>query len=238
LTKDPRDAGKDLASEFLDSGLGWVVTVFSLMAALNVLTYLAGQQQILRFMEGPGWWSLASVAVFDSWGTVGGLLGVVALFVPFLMAVGRGERKRLSIFFVATSVGCGYAALLIWNLFLGGGTLGYGASAIPIAAQSVLFGLSVVGVAQLVRGAAGGSSDRFSRAFFPAVYLVLIVSTLALVLVIQPIFIPTELYNWQAHELAFLLGLGATAIYCGLSLGRTDASTTNAVGRLANASNR
>jgi hypothetical protein len=234
LTNDSGRVGNDLACELLDSGFVWVIASFALIAALNLLTYLAGQQQILGFMAGSRWWTLASVAVFDSWGTIGGLLGVVALFVPFLLAVKTSERKRLSAFFVVTSVGCGYAASLIWTLFLGGGTLGYGASAIPIAAQSVLFGLSIFGLIQMASGKREGGAERFSRYFFPTVYLVIIVSTLALILAVQPIFIPTELYNWQAHELAFLMGLATTAIYGGWNLIRTD-FPANASGRPAGA---
>ena len=200
-------------SKCLDSGLLLVATSFGVIAALNLATYLIGPQKVLAELAAYGWGMFTSIIVFDSWGTVGGLLGVVAFFIPLLAATRKEERKELSTFFAAGNVVCGYAAFVVWNIFLSGGQLGYGASSIPIAAQSVLFCLSIFALARMAREKVESPVSWLPRSYFAMVYLVIISSTLPLVLLLQPIFVPTNAYNWQAHELAFLLGLAATSVY-------------------------
>lgn len=205
--------GRRYCRELVGSGFVWVAASFAALAALNVLTYLYGPGQALAEIGTSRYGPLVSFAVFDSWGTVEGLLGTVALFVPLLAVAEGSERRAMSAFFVAASLGAGFAASLIWNSFLGGGRLGYGASSIPFAAQSVLFGLSVFGLIRLSHKRGGRPPGGTSRAFSTVVYLVLAGGALFLVLSLEPIFTPTALYNWQTHELAFLLGLFATTVY-------------------------
>jgi hypothetical protein len=201
-------------SKYFDFGLRRVATSFAIIAGLNLVTSLIGPQKLLAELAAYKWGMFTSIIVFDSWGTVGGLLGVVVLFIPLLAAARGDERKELSNFFVGGTVVCGYAAFVVWNVFLGGGKLGYGASSIPIAAQSVLFCLSIFGLARMASENVESSNSWLPRSFFAMVYFVIISSTLVLVLLLQPIFVPTNAYNWQAHELAFLLGLAVTSIYC------------------------
>lgn len=195
------------------SGALQVAGFFVLIAGLNVATYLVGPQQVLVELKNSAFGKFVSIIEFDSWGTIGGLLGVVALFTPVLAATRSEERKELAAFFMIGSAACGYAAFALWNIFLADGNLGYGTSTIPIAAQSILFCVSIFGLVRMAREEEHIVTSGLPRSFFALVYLVVISSTLLLVLLLQPIFVPTNSYNWQAHEFAFLLGLSATAVY-------------------------
>ena len=48
---------------------------------------------------------------------------------------------------------------------------------------------------------------------FAVIYATLILTTVWFVVFLQSIFVPTQLYNWRVHELAFLLAIGVTAVY-------------------------
>jgi len=206
--------------ELVESGLVWVIAGFSILIAVNLITLAVGPGGILQTLNSRSWGVLVSVFVFDSWGTAAGLAGVVILFTPVLFGVPRPQRLRISIFFLSASVGSGIASIVLWSYFYNrGGLIGAGSSSIDIAGQGVIFALSIFGLANLwltrrgKRSGGPGAVAREWRQFFFVVYVTLIVSSLYFVIALEPIYIPTELYNWRVHEIAFALSISATAVY-------------------------
>lgn len=131
-------------------------------------------------------------------------------------------------FFLVASIAIGVTANVLWtDLYDNTGFIGSGSSSIAFAAQAIILTLSVVGLISLARDRAQ-SHDRdmqIVRQFFLVVYVTLILSTIYFVLVLQPIFTPTLLYNWRVHEIAFLMGVAATFLYQAV----LGVSTTNLV---------
>jgi hypothetical protein len=207
-----------------ESGLVWVVVGFGALIALNLMTLEIGPSGILQDLNLRPGGVLVSVFVFDSWGTTGGLAGVVVLFVPVLFAIPRARRFSFSIFFLLASIGSGIVANVIWSYFYNpGGAIGAGSSSIAISGQGIIFAMSILGIIKLglTRKNEGTTradiSAREWRQFYLIVYLTLIVSTLYFVIILEPIYIPTLLYNWRVHEIAFGLAIAATAVFIGIS---------------------
>ncbi|MDA4122533.1 MAG: hypothetical protein OK456_05060 [Thaumarchaeota archaeon] len=205
----------------IGSGLVWVVVGFSILIGVNLLTLALGTNAILLDLNSRSWGDLASVFVFDSWGTAGGLAGLVVLFVPVLFGVPASKRPGLSIFFLFGSLVSGIIANVLWSSYYKqGGPIGAGSSSIALGGQGILFALSILGLARLLleTGTRGTGADdvtaREWRQFFSVVYLTLIVSALYFVIILEPIYIPTALYNWRVHQFAFLLAIAmATAFF-------------------------
>ena len=99
----------------LQSGLVWVAAGFAILIALNLITLALGSSRLLADLENNPWGPFVSVFVFDSWGTAGGLAGVVVLFIPLLFGVPSAQRRRLSLFFLTASILIGVAANVLWT---------------------------------------------------------------------------------------------------------------------------
>ena len=193
-----------------------MVAGFSILIAFNLVTLALGPTQLLADLQGRPWGPYVSVFVFDSWGTTGGLAGVVTLFTPLIFGVPPAQRKRLCAFFVAASIIIGLGANVLWtDLYDHTGFIGSGSSSVAFAAQAIIFALAIIGLVSLVMGRSRSyDADAIDiLRFFYVVYLTLIVSSLYFVLVLQPIFTPTTLYNWQVHEIAFVTGVAVTFLY-------------------------
>jgi hypothetical protein len=221
MTKEGDLAG--YREELRRSGLYGVLAVFAGLIVLNILTFVIGPSQVLGALGNRTLGTFLSAFVFDTWGTVGGLVGVVVFFIPVLYGVQPGIRRRVSEVFLVSGVGIGYVVSAGWNLFYSQNQNPVaGSSAIAMAALGVVFVLSVFGLLRMRSGGPGVGLVAEERWYFAGVYLVVVASTLFFVLVLQPIFVPTDLYNWKAHEVAFLLSGCATALYGGYSfLART-----------------
>lgn len=213
-----------IRADLVESGLVWVIVGFAILIALNLLTLAIGPSGILQNLNSRSWGALVSVFVFDSWGTVGGLAGVVILFTPVLFGMPRPRRFSLSIFFLCASIGSGILANVLWSYFYNrGGLIGAGSSSIAISGQGIIFALSIfgsinLGVASRKDGAKGADvAAREWRQFFFVVYITLILSTLYFVVVLEPIYIPTALYNWRVHEIGFFIAIAATAVFVGVT---------------------
>jgi len=209
-----------MREDIVESGLVWVIVGFGILISLNLLTLAIGPSGILQNLNSRSWGVLVSVFVFDSWGTAGGLAGVVVLFAPLLFGIPRPKRFRMSIFFLCASIGTGIIANVIWSFFYNrGGLIGSGSSSIAISGQGVIFAISIFGLINLwlTREMDGAKladvQTREWRQFFLIVYLTLIVSTLYFVIILEPIYIPTELYNWRVHEFGFFIAIAATAVF-------------------------
>ena len=188
-----------------------------------MLTLVLGPSRVLvDYMQGNyPWGILLSFSVFDSWGSIIGLLGVIPLFAPILIGKKNSQKISVSIFFVAASLGLGIVASTVWDFFheSAGSTVAYGGSAIAVVALSIIFSESCILLTQdlIVKKRAYGSTN----SALMIVYLTLILSSLWFILFIQPIFLPSNQYNWQVHEYGFVLGILSTlAFEYMISIGR------------------
>jgi len=204
---------RQLASSFLlEKSTLTVIVGFCFLALVNISTLLIGPDGIINFLTGHYLGIILAPFVFDSWGTISGLLGVVILFVPLLVGTPRKERQSLSTFFLFASVAIGLASTLIWNMdFNTSETIPYGSSSIDISAQAIIFTLSFFGLFRVFRQEP--QPERYVRNSIAIIYATLILTTLWFVLYLEPIFVPSDQYNWRVHEIAFLIGILATLIY-------------------------
>jgi hypothetical protein len=189
-----------------------VIVGFVFLVVLNLSTFFLGTGQILETLRANSLGTIFAPFVFDSWGTIGGLLGVPILFAPILLGTKSEERKSLSLYFVSASVVIGVVSILIWNsIFNLDATFPFGASSIDIAAQAIIFTFSIFASLELVYR--NPHSDKYIRNSFAIIYLTLIATTLWFILYLEPIFVASSQYNWRAHEIAFVIGVLSTGVY-------------------------
>ncbi|MDA4111888.1 MAG: hypothetical protein OK439_05075 [Thaumarchaeota archaeon] len=197
-----------------DSGLLLVALGFTALVMSNLITLYMGQNIVLLALNSDYMGVLLSWTVFDSWGTVFGLLGVVILFAPVLFGMARSRRRSLSIFFVSASIISGVISTVVWNYFYNlEAMIPYGASSIAVSAQAIIFALSAIGLFSFRFKKESSSREVYWRNSLTIIYITLIGTTLWFILILEPIFVPTEDYNWRAHEFGFLLGLTSTLVY-------------------------
>lgn len=187
-----------------------------MLAALNFATFLAGPRLVLAYVESRPFGAVFANFVFDSWGTLAALMGAVILFAPILFGARAGLRKSLSFYFFTSSVSIGVAAALFWNFYFrsSNGGLSNGASAIDIAAQSVIFTLAIYALSETFLGKPNAYRiDPYVTNSLRIVYGTLIVTTVWFIFFLEPVFVPTVFFNWRVHEVAFVSGFAVTAIY-------------------------
>ena len=209
-----RTADPSLTTSQVNAGVTFALVIvgFFALAALNLTTFFLGPSTILTVLDHNSWGVFFAPFVFDSWGTIYGLLGVTILFAPVLLGAPKKERKLLSLYFLSTSVSIGLISTIIWNsAFNGDGAFPYGSSSIDIAAQSIIFTLSIMALLRLVHQKS--HLEKYARNSFAIIYVTLIVTTLWFVLLLEPIFVPSNEYNWRVHEIAFLIGILITVVY-------------------------
>ena len=196
-------------------GLIIVLSGFASIVILNLLTLELGPSKVLaNYVQGNHPWGiLLSFSVFDSWGSIIGLLGVIPLFVPILIGKKDRHKIRVSTFFVGASMVLGILASVVWDMLheSTGISVAYGASGIAIVALSIIFSESCILITQTLRATERASSS--TRSALIIVYLTLILTSLWFVLFIQPIFIPSNQYNWQVHEFGFGIGIISTLVF-------------------------
>ncbi len=206
-------------AELTESGLIWVIAVFFCLIALNLATLGMGRSAVLATLNSNPAGALLAPFVFDSWGTIGGLGGVVLLFAPVLFGTPVSQRRPLSLFFATASVAIGVLAALLWDAFYDDtGLFGSGSSSIAIAAQGLIFALSILGLVRLARQDTrdlGPLSGHWWYSF-AIIYFTLILTSLWFILSLEPIFVPTTLYNWRVHEFGFLFAAAAAFAYAGV----------------------
>lgn len=212
-------SARSYLAEFSPSGLTIVIAAYGTLMVVNLLTVALGRSEVLAELNKSPVGAVLAPLVFDSWGTLAGLGGVVLLFSPVLFGTPVAARRDLSMFFVAAGISIGILAALLYDAFYDNtGYYGSGASSIAITAQAVVFALAIVGIVRLARQDTrrmGPLSSHWWYSFL-AIYVTLILTTLWFILSLEPIFIPTLLYNWRAHEIGFLLGAGVAFLYAGV----------------------
>ncbi len=197
-----------------NSYLNLVIIGFSILAALNGVTFFLDSNALLWTTNLMWLHEIFSNFTFDSAGTLAGLLGSIILFFPVLLGMPSKQRKWLSIYFLAASILIGVSSSLFWNYFFSNTTASYGSSAIDIAAQSIIFAVSCYAlIKSLFRKPHGAQRDPYIRNAFRVIYATLIISTLWFILILQPIFVYTTQYNWRVHEIAFLSGILVTSLF-------------------------
>ena len=198
------------------SGMYWVAAGFGILSVLNALTLVPGPENVLSSVNGNPLAPVLAVIVFDTPWTIAGLIGLVVLFSPVLFGAPVGARRTVSLFFVAASFVVGITAGALWDAYYDElGVVGAGASGIAIAGQGVVFGLAILGLVRLWRQDTRGLG-RMSRYWwqsFAVIYATLILTTIWFVVLLQPIFTPTLLYNWRVHEIAFLMSVSVTLLF-------------------------
>ena len=201
---------------FYDSSLSIVVIGFSTLAVVNLITLGVGPSRILFALNTSPIGIVFSSFVFDSWGTVFGLLGVILLFSPVLLGSRKSFRKSLAVFLVFDSVIDGVVSAIIWNYYFKlNGQIPYGASSIAISGQAIIFTVAIYGLTQLQSGGTWISTkDPYWRKSLCVIYATLAATTLWFVLFLEPIFLPTTEYNWRVHEIGFLLATSSSIAYC------------------------
>ena len=211
---------REAISSLCFSSFPWVVLGFSSLAIVNVATLLLGPFRILVALNNSPLGVFVSWTVFDSWGTIYGLLGVVLLFIPVLLGAEPSERRSLAKFFLFGSLIIGVGVSVLWSQLYksGNGLIPFGSSSIDIVAQSFIFTLSISSLIglfasrQITPQLTKEDATR-KRNSFAIIYSVLIGTTLWFIFVLEPIFVPSNEFNWRVHEFGFIAGVLASVVY-------------------------
>jgi hypothetical protein len=195
-----------------NSSIYIVLAGFSVLASIDLMTVFLGPEKLIVALNSNPFGILLSSFVFDSWGTVLGLLGVILLFSPVLLGTLNSFRKYLAIFFVLDSLAAGIVSSIIWNdYFNPSGQIPYGASSIAISAQAIIFTMALIGLAQLwAKDNWIAPKDPYWKKSLGVIYATLLATTLWFVLVLEPIFVPSNEYNWRVHQIGFFLAVFST----------------------------
>lgn len=198
-----------------------VLAGYSVAVALDLATVEANHAILVNDLSIKWYGGILSLFVFDSWGTIGGMLGVLAIYFLLLQGVIRPRRQGISLYLLFSTLFIGILAELIYDQFFDvariNGTLilASGESTIPEAGMAASIVLAVYGTARLLRTdplRLDKDNRDFRRAWIVA-YLALIGTIAWFVVLGQSIFVPTAAYNWRAHDISFILGLISTGVY-------------------------
>lgn len=199
----------ELSHWFYSSGIHFVIATFTTLAIINVLTFVVGTQKVYSALNSDAYTAFLSFVIYDTPGTIAGLLGVAVIFsvlslFSFLL-VGKVSRSR-AFFFITISMVTGVASQIAWNSCCNEvGGFPAGSSAIDFAALACLVVYSLADSARLFRLNADRKSRLWLDSKLTAFYFILVAGMLILYAVyIQPIYLPTIRYNWLVHEFAFL----------------------------------
>ena len=199
----------ELREWFLESGLSLVVTTFSVLALLNSLTLLFGTQLVYDSLNHQSYTTFLSFVIYDSPGTIGGLLGVVVIYAVlslfYFLITGKASRYR-AISFTFSSIIIGVTSQVVWNSCCNtGDTFPAGSSAIDFAALAWLIVVSITDSVRLLRLKVDRRFRTWTDSKLTAFYFILVGSMMVFyALYIQPIYLPTIQYNWRVHEFAFV----------------------------------
>jgi hypothetical protein len=203
---------------FMESGIPFVVLVYSAIVCFSLFTLSLGPVRVVYALSGFSWGGLLSVFVFDSWGTAFGLLGMIEFYGIVVLATERSRRLEMSLFLLFSTIVMAISAELLWDkffdttTFLGRMIIAAGASTVAISGEGAVIVISIVGLANLIKSRLWRRERGLSVGWI-ALYSAVIVPNLLFLFYLEPIYVPTTLYNWEAHAIAFVLGVVATALY-------------------------
>lgn len=194
----------------------WVVFAYGVIIVLNAATLPIGPDRVLSEINPNPLGTIISLVVYDTPWSLAGLLGLIILFTPVLFGTPVSQRRSTSIFFTFGSIAIGIVAGALWDRFYDNtGLIGAGASGVAIAGQGIIFALAFVGLLRLWRQDTRrlGRMSSYWWYAFAVIYATLILTTLWFVVFLQSIFIPTQLYNWRVHEIAFSMSIGVALVF-------------------------
>lgn len=198
------------------SGLAIVIGGYAGLILLDIATFLIGPAKAYSAISTQSWGILASFIIFDSWPTVLGLVGSIAIFALVLVEVRGAERVRLSLFFVGATLVNGSVAGVLWNRYFNtSGLIPYGSSSVALSAEGVLLAVCTFGLVRTLRQATWRIGPWTRRRCYLSMltFCTVISSTLFYILALQPIFVATNEYNWRVHEISFALGALTAATF-------------------------
>ncbi len=213
---EPFALTKRYLNEIRKSGLSYVVSGYSILIVLNLITFALGPLRVYKVLDAQSWGILTSFAIFDSWPTVLGLAGTVVIFTIALIEMRKDERLRLSGFFVLATITSGPIAEILWNGYYNSSDLiPFGSSSVALSAEGVTLTVCIFGLMRIFRQEAWriGSWTKRRCLLSVLIFSTIAASALVYILALQPIFIPTTQYNWRVHEISFLLGTLSAVAY-------------------------
>ena len=199
----------ELSEWFFTSRLPLVVSAFSFLGLVNSLTLVLGTQTIYDSLNSNSYTAFLSFIIYDTPGTIEGLLGVIVIFAVlslfYFLITGNASRLR-AIAFILTSVIVGVASQVVWNSCCNtSDTFPAGSSAIDFSALACLIVYSLSDSVRTLRLNVDRKSQLWLDSRLTALYFILVASILGFfALSLQPIYLPTSLYNWRVHEFAFV----------------------------------
>jgi len=204
-----------------ESGLPILFAAYSAIVSLSLFTLWLGPVRVVYALSGLSWGGLFSVFVFDSWGTAFGLLGIIAYYGIVVFGTDRSRRMEMSLFLLFSTIVAAISAELLWDKFLDTSTflgrtiVAAGASTIPVAGEGAVIVIAIAALTNLTKSRLWllGRQERKLSIGWGALFSSAIALNLIFLFYWEPIYVPTLLYNWQAHAIAFLLGVIATAVY-------------------------
>jgi hypothetical protein len=200
-------------------GIPLIIVGYLVVIALNLWTLQLGPATVVYHLSLLPYGGLLSIIVFDSWGTVGGLLGIILFYG--VVVYGTVEKRRLEVslyllfstILFATIAGLIYDRFFDNTKFLGTLLIAAGASTVAEAGMGAVIVLLLAAILRIFsRWRSGEKASLIVKkwAYLDVSFLIL---ALTFVFVLQPFYIPTTAYNWRSHELAFALGVIATMFY-------------------------
>jgi hypothetical protein len=202
-----------------NAGIPLITVGYLVVIALNLWTLQLGPATVVYDLSLLPYGGLLSIIVFDSWGTVGGLLGVILFYG--VVVYGTVEKRRLEVslyllfstILLATVAGLIYDRFFDNTKFLGTVLIAAGASTVAEAGLAAVIVLLLAAILRIFsRWRSGEKASLIVKkwAYLDISFLLL---ALTFIFVSQPFYIPTIAYNWRGHELAFALGVTATVFY-------------------------
>lgn len=202
-------AMNELKEWYSSNGLSFVITIFLALALLNSFTLFIGAERVYDVLIAQSYTAFLSFVIYDSPGTIAGLLGVIAIFSVLslftYLLLGRRSRSRAWTF-ILTSMVAGVGSQAIWNSCCNvGGAFPAGSSAVDFAALACLVVYSLSDSVRFLRMNVDRNSRLWVDSKLTAFYFILVgIMLIFFALIIQPIYLPTIRYNWQVHEFAFV----------------------------------
>jgi len=204
-----------------NSGFPLIAMVYLVLIGFSIETMELGSVNTVFSLSHYWWGGLASILVFDSWGTAVGLVGILAPYAIVILGVQATDRRAVSMFLLLSSLVSAILADVLWDgfvdneIFDGVKLVASGESTIPLAGEGAVVVFSIVGLLAVSR------LDRrrlnrlktYGLFWLKVLYVMMIAEAILYVVFLQPIFTPVQGYNWQAHEFSFLIGIALTSAF-------------------------
>ena len=205
----------------------WVLSEFTVLVALNLISLLIGTSNlsVLKATRSQWWGSITSIGLYDSWEST-----VVLPILPFLWLflnsrIRSEERRRRSLFFIIGSLAAAILANYVWEISPSLYHYSSGVSGFDVAAGGIILAFSVLNLVGALRPTEvlevpqlRPTDKRGMKRFLAFMYLVLTALTIAVPVTLVTAADPT--INTQVHVDSLLFSLGTTMVFQGLTVSR------------------